>query len=127
MEQVLHTADTWDPPHALFELGYFGDTINFATQDYRAVLAVDVQMAFGHVPVAEQLALDPLTESFIVGHVGRARHEVNDAVRDAVGLRRRASPKMFEAPADPSEACRKPIAQHVTAPSASLAIEEKHS
>src|SRR5207247_8938071 len=67
------------------------------------------------------------TESFIVGHVGRARHEVNDAVRDTVRFGRCATPKMFEATADPSEACRKPIAQHVTASSASLAIEEKHS
>jgi len=34
---------------------------------------------------------------------------------------------VFEASANPTEACCKPIAQHVTATSATLAIEEKHS
>jgi len=80
MEQVLHPADAGDMPHAFFELGYFGEAINFATQDHRAVLAVDVHIAFGHVSVAEQLALDPLAKSLIVGDVGRAWHEVHDAV-----------------------------------------------
>jgi len=127
VEQVLNATDAWDTPHAFFELGDLGKALNFATQDDRAVLAVDVHIALGHVPVTEQLTLDPLAECLIVGDVRRARHQVDDAVRHAVCFSRRATPRMSDASGDASEAGRKPVAQHVAAPSTPLAIEEKHS
>jgi hypothetical protein len=127
MEQVLHAADAWDTPHALFEVGDFGDAVNFAAEDDGTVLAVDVQIALGHLPVAEQLALDPLTQGLIVGDVRGVRHQMHDAVRDAVRFSRRPTPRMLDASADAAHARRESIAQHVAAPSTALEIEEKHS
>jgi hypothetical protein len=127
MEQILHGAHTWDTPHALFELGDVGDTTNLAAQNDRAMLAVDVHIAFGHVPIAEQLALDALAERLIVGDVRRARHQVHDAVRDAIRPRGRPTPEMLETSADPAQSGGEPIAQHVAAASTALAIEEIHS
>jgi len=127
MEQVLDAADTGDAPYAFFELGDLGNAVNFATQDDGAVLAIDVHVAFGHVAVAEQLALDPLAERLIVGNVRRSGHQVHDAVRNSICSSRRPTPQMPDASASALHSCHQPIAQHVAAPSTTLSIQEIHS
>ena len=76
----MHAAHACDAPHALLETSDLHRSVELAAQDHHAVLAVDVQVALGDMPIAEQLAFDALAQGLVVGHLGRPGDEVYDAM-----------------------------------------------
>ena len=80
VEQVLNAPHPRDSAHAFLEICDFTEAADFAAQDDRALLAVDVHVALAHLSVTEQLALDPVAEGLIVDYASCVRCEVPDAV-----------------------------------------------
>src|SRR5437016_6036832 len=125
MEQVLNAPHPRDSAHALLDIRDFTEAADFAAQDDRALLAVDVHVALAHLSVTEQLALDPVA-GLMVDCLSCVRCEVPDAVRDPIRLGGHPTPHMPDASAEASCSRHKPIAQHVASPPPPLAIEEIH-